>query len=170
MAKTRRNTVLALMHEKSHLNNSQFEEAKNSTLDVTQFKRETHLEGLAPYFRAELGKWLKDLLSDPKYLKPDGSKYNIYEDGLKIYTTINPEYQRLAEEAAGEHMTNIQKSYFNVWKTNDPWTFEADENQLKIRKQHYKISFEKQNDIRLSGISIMVNCYLCLLMKSEMLT
>jgi penicillin-binding protein 1A len=134
LAKTRRNTVLALMHEKSHLNNSQFEEAKNSTLDVTQFKRETHLEGLAPYFRAELGKWLKDLLSDPKYLKPDGSKYNIYEDGLKIYTTINPEYQRLAEEAAGEHMTNIQKSYFNVWKTNDPWTFEADENQLKIRK------------------------------------
>lgn len=78
-------------------------------LDVSLFKRETHLDGIAPHFRIELGKWLKDLFDQEEYLKPNGEKYNIYQDGLKIYTTINPVYQRLAEEAAREHMVNVQK-------------------------------------------------------------
>lgn len=52
---------------------------------------------------------MKDLFEQDEYLKPNGEKYNIYQDGLKIYTTINPVYQRLAEEAAREHMVNVQK-------------------------------------------------------------
>lgn len=135
LAKERRNTVLALMEQKNYITKQNLKSLLESELDVTSFKRETHLDGLAPYFRAELGKWLKTLLSDPKFQKSDGSQYNIYEDGLKIYTTIDPRYQKHAEEAAIEHMKNIQKSYFNIWAKNDPWTFEADENQLKIRKE-----------------------------------
>ena len=135
LAKERRNTVLALINQKGHITDTEFQKLIASDLDVSSFKRETHIDGLAPYFRAELGKWLKTLFSDPKFLKADGTSYNIYEDGLKIYTTIDPLYQKYAEEAAVEHMKNIQKSYFNVWSTNDPWKFEADENQLKIRTE-----------------------------------
>jgi membrane carboxypeptidase/penicillin-binding protein len=63
-------------------------------------------------------------------------KYNIYQDGLKIYTTINPVYQRLAEEAAKEHMVNVQKAYFNVWTNQDPWEKVEDDNDnmKRIRK------------------------------------
>ena len=133
LAKERRNTVLALMEQKDHISKTELNSLMNTGMDVSGFKRENHVDGLAPYFRAELSKWLKILFADPKYLKGDGSSYNPYEDGLKIYTTIDPVYQKHAEEAAVEHMQNIQKSYFNVWAKNDPWKFEADENQLKIR-------------------------------------
>lgn len=104
-------------------------------MDVTQFKRESHLEGMAMHFRAELGKWLRNLLDDERYRKADGSKYNFYEDGLKIYTTIDPVYQKYAEQAAHEHMMKVQKSYFNIWNKADPWTYESDDNMLKIRKE-----------------------------------
>ncbi|HRI00352.1 MAG TPA: transglycosylase domain-containing protein [Saprospiraceae bacterium] len=134
IAKDRRNTVMALMVDKNYLLKKDFDALKSKTMDVSQFKRETHLDGLAPYFRAELGKWLKDLLDSDQMKKSDGTKYNIYEDGLKIFTTIDPVYQQMAEEAAIEHMINVQKSYFNVWKNSDPWTHDADDNQKRIRK------------------------------------
>ena len=44
--------------------------------------------------------------------KEDGSNYNLYLDGLKIYTTINYEMQQYAEEAVKEHMPNLQKEFF----------------------------------------------------------
>ncbi|MFZ1515889.1 MAG: transglycosylase domain-containing protein [Saprospiraceae bacterium] len=136
LAKERRNTVLALAEQKGVISSKQLEAYKKLPLDVSLFKRETHLDGIAPHFRIELGKWLKDLFEQDEYLKPNGEKYNIYQDGLKIYTTINPVYQRLAEEAAREHMVNVQKAYFNVWTNQDPWEKVEDDNDnmKRIRK------------------------------------
>ncbi|MBK6545477.1 MAG: transglycosylase domain-containing protein [Saprospiraceae bacterium] len=134
IALDRRNTVLALMFDKNFINAQQLKAYSAKTIDITQFKRESHLEGMALYFRAELSKYLKNLLDDERYRKADGTKYNFYEDGLKIYTTIDPVYQKYAEDAAREHMLKVQKSYFNVWTKQDPWTYDSDENMLKIRK------------------------------------
>lgn len=134
LATERRNTVLALLNDADYINEATFKKLMALPLDVTQFKRESHLEGMAMHFRAELAKWVKNLLEDEKYRKADGSKYNFYEDGLKIYTTIDPVYQKYAEEAAHEHMMKVQKSYFNIWNKADPWTYDSDDNMLKIRK------------------------------------
>jgi penicillin-binding protein 1A len=131
----RRNTVLSLMKDHDFISKKEYTELSKKPIDITQFKRESHLEGIAMYFRAELGKWLKNLLDDERYRKADGSKYKFYEDGLKIYTTIDPIYQKYAEEAAREHMEKVQKAYFNVWTKQDPWMYDADENQKRIRKE-----------------------------------
>lgn len=135
IARDRRNTVLSLMVDEDYLSQKECNALSAKNVDVTLFKRESHLEGLAMYFRAELSKWLKNLLDDERYRKADGTKYNFYEDGLKIYTTIDPVYQKYAEDAAREHMQKVQKAYFNVWTKADPWVYDADENMRKIRKE-----------------------------------
>jgi len=104
-------------------------------VDMTEFNREAHDTGPAPYFRSELTKWLRDLFEEEGITKVDGSKYNIYTDGLKIYTTIDLNYQRHAEQAVREHMQWLQERYWTVWKRKDPWTYDADSIQRIIRKQ-----------------------------------
>ncbi len=83
------------------------------------FHSETQTEGEAPYFREYLRLWLRDWCD--QHRKPDGSKYNIYKDGLKVYTTIDSRLQRYAEEAQREHLAVMQKTFFNFWKGKDPW-------------------------------------------------
>lgn len=134
LAIERRNTVLALMQKEDYISKEEFRQLSSKDIDLSQFKRDSHLEGMAMYFRAELAKWLKNLFDDERYRKADGTKYNLYQDGLKVYTTIDPNYQAAAELAATEHMKKIQKTYFNVWGSRDPWTIEKDKNLLKIRK------------------------------------
>lgn len=135
LALGRRNTVLELMYEDGHINKERYKQLIEKSIDITLFKRDSHLEGMALYFRAELAKWLKTLFEDERYRKPDGSQYNPFLDGLKIYTTINPAYQEAAEKAARDHMKKIQKAYFNIWTKQDPWTYDAEEPILKIRKE-----------------------------------
>ncbi|MCC6816306.1 MAG: transglycosylase domain-containing protein [Saprospiraceae bacterium] len=137
-AEARRNVVLELVEDNGYITGDQLEKLKKLPVDITQFRRETHVDGLAPHFRAELGKWLKELFESEELLKPDGSVYNPYQDGLKIYTTIDPDYQRYAEQAAREHMISIQKSFFNVWTKADPWTSGEDEIQNKARAESLK--------------------------------
>ncbi|MBK6932667.1 MAG: hypothetical protein IPH12_18125 [Saprospirales bacterium] len=55
--------------------------------------------------------------------KTDGTQYNIYRDGLRIYTTIDPKYQRHAEAAMAQHMKKMQQRFFQVWRNRDPWTY-----------------------------------------------
>ncbi len=137
-AQSRRNIVLELVKDNGYITSDQCEKFKKIPLDITNFRRETHDDGMAPHFRSELGKWLKDLFEDENFRKSDGSQYNPYQDGLKIYTTLDPKYQAYAEEAAREHMTNIQKSFFRVWEKSDPWTAGEDEFQNKARAEALK--------------------------------
>jgi len=102
---------------------------------MSNFERESHDTGPAPYFRSELTKWLRNLFAKEKITKVDGSEYNIYTDGLKIYTTIDLNYQKHAEQAVRNHMEWLQDRYWDVWKRRDPWTYEADSLQLEIRKK-----------------------------------
>ena len=83
------------------------------TLD---FKLQTHKEGIATYFREYLREFMKGWVRDNK--KPDGSDYDIYRDGLKIYTTIDSRMQQYAEEAVYTHMANLQEEFFHEAKTN----------------------------------------------------
>lgn len=78
----------------------------------------------------------KNLLNEDQYRKPDGSKYNPYTDGLKIYTTIDTRIQKYAEQAMYEHMSQLQSRYFDRWKGKDFITYNADKTKSEGRKKY----------------------------------
>jgi len=133
-AQRRRNVVLGQMLRNKFITKEKFDELKVLELDGSKFSRRNNYSGIAPYFRAELTKWLNDLLKDDKYTKEDGSKYSIYRDGLKIYTSIDSRMQKHAESAMVTHMSKLQDRFFNRWEGKDPWTYDADDRQIKLRR------------------------------------
>ncbi len=107
--KDRRNVVYRQMLRNDMITQEQYDTLKNRPLTI-DFSREGHLEGIAPYFREYLRSFMKDWVkANPK---SDGSEYNIYTDGLKIYTTIDYRMQTYAEEAVKEHFSNLQRVFF----------------------------------------------------------
>ena len=90
---------------------------------------------MAPYFRTTLTSKLKEILSQPRYSKPDKTTYSIWEDGLKVYTTIDRKIQEHAEDVAFSHMAIIQKKYDKAWSDKDPWTYTEEKNTEKAEKQ-----------------------------------
>lgn len=141
----RRAVVLKQMVKNGYLTEEEYLNKRLKNINTENFKREKHYSGQAPHFRAELTKWLKNLLEDPAHRKPDGSKYNIYTDGLKIYTTIDTRIQAYAEEAMQAHMSKLQERYFSVWRGKDIMTFNADEKKKKSR-QSQLIQMMKDSD------------------------
>ncbi|HZH70708.1 MAG TPA: transglycosylase domain-containing protein, partial [Flavobacteriaceae bacterium] len=104
----RRNQVLKQMEKNRFLDTATKDSLQQLPLTIN-FSPEGHDEGLATYFReftrAEIQKWIDQ---NPK---ADGSKYNIYRDGLKIYTSIDSKMQENAEEAVKMHMPNLQREF-----------------------------------------------------------
>lgn len=148
-SQNRRNTVLNQMRKGDYIDQVAYDTLSIKSIDMGNFKRSTFSEGPAPYFRSELTKWLRNLFETEQIKKNDGTSYNIYTDGLKIYTTIDLNYQKHAEAAVWEHMKWNQARYFNTWKGKNPWTFEADEVQKEIRlgvlERNIKASERYQN-------------------------
>lgn len=135
----RRNVVLGQMLKAGYLTEEEYQRLCAEEL-VLDFHRIDHKEGIAPYFREMLRLWLtakepqrdnyaswqEQQYKDDKYFwdnnplygfcektrKPEGGKYSIYSDGLKIYTTIDSRMQRYAEEAVEEHMSSLQQTFF----------------------------------------------------------
>jgi len=125
MALQRRMVVLKQMQKTGVINEQQYNELRALPLGI-KFTRQTHVDGLAPYFRMELAKHLKDdILQRKECLKADGTPYDIYRDGLRIYTTIDPDMQRMAEEEMVKHMKKVQESFWRTWKNLDPWTYKT---------------------------------------------
>lgn len=113
--KNRRNVVLSQMAKAKMITDA--EKTRLQALPISlKFKLESHREGTATYFREFLRDYMKKWVAENK--KPDGSDYDIYKDGLKIYTTIDSRMQAHAEEAVSEHMKNLQQQFFIEMKTN----------------------------------------------------
>ena len=141
----RRSVVLKQMVRNGYLSEETYLNKRVQAINLDNFKREVHYDGIAPYFRAELTKWLKTTLEDEKYRKPDGSKYNPYVDGLRIYTTIDTRIQKYAEQAMFEHMSQLQAKYFERWKGKDFMSYKADKEKLEGRKKQL-IQMMKDSD------------------------
>jgi penicillin-binding protein 1A len=122
----RRNTVLYKWYENSKKGNSalsatiskeEYDSLKQIPL-YTDYQTVDHKEGLAPYFRESLRNEVRTLLNEKnpdgsfKYAKSDGKPYDIYEDGLKIYTTIDPRMQDYAEQAVAKHLGESLQNHF----------------------------------------------------------
>jgi penicillin-binding protein 1A len=135
--KQRRNNVLVRAEENGVINKRQLAELIAKPLDISKFKTRSHNDGLATYFRTTLADEVKQILKNAKVTKADGTPYDVYRDGLKIYTTIDPEQQRLAEESMREHMAVLQAKYFKVWRGRDPWNYrdsETTDAQIALRQ------------------------------------
>ncbi len=111
--KTRRNVVYAQMLRNKMISREEFDSLKVKDIEL-DFNRQGHLEGLAPYFREYLRKYMKEWIKD--HPKPDGSEYNLYTEGLKIYTTIDYRMQQYAEDAVKAHMSNLQRVFYKKEK------------------------------------------------------
>lgn len=139
----RRNVVLNQMRKADYITDEQYDSLKVMPLTL-DYQRADHKSGLAPYFREYLRqilmaeepsrsdyaswqeeKYQEDLWqweNNPLYgfcnknSKPDGTPYNIYVDGLKIYTTIDSRMQKYAEEAVREHIESLQTTFFKEKK------------------------------------------------------
>lgn len=120
----RRNIVLRRMEAHGFISKSELQELIKKPIEIKPIQ-DSHNEGLATYFRESLRLELDNILKN--YKKEDGTPYNLYTDGLKIYTTINIRMQELAEQAVEDHMKFIQKEFDNVWKKKAPW---PDENYI----------------------------------------
>ena len=118
--KTRRNKVLERCWQNGVLTEKQYKELIVKPLDVSKFKTTTHNDGIGTYFRSTLAAETKKLLKEKGVTKPDGTIYDVYRDGLKIYTTIDVEMQQTAEESMREHMAALQAKYFRIWRGRDP--------------------------------------------------
>ena len=116
----RRNVVLFQMLKNDYLNQNEFDSLKVLPLN-TDYNFTDHNTGIATYFRSYLNQWLKAWTKT--YLAENGIKYNIYDDGLKIYTTIDPKIQAFAETAVSKHMAILQQQFYEETKQRkrDPW-------------------------------------------------
>ena len=102
----RRNLVLNRMVQKDYLNSAEAEVLKRKPIELN-FKKLDESAGLGPYFRMVLGEDMKKWCKTHK--KSNGDNYDLYRDGLRIYTTINPRMQMYAEEAVAKQMNFMQK-------------------------------------------------------------
>jgi penicillin-binding protein 1A len=133
-AHSRRSVVMKQMVRNNKLDKVTYEQLNGEPIDISGFKREENYSGIAPYFRAELVKEVKQILEQKKCSKSDGTKYDLFTDGLVINTTIDYDMQRHAEAAMIKHMADLQKRFFMRWKGDDPWKYNADKNQRKNRQ------------------------------------
>lgn len=135
-SKERRNVVLYQMVKNEFLTKEKYDELKNSPIEI-DYQRLSQNTGLATYFRSfikpELEKWAEE------NAKPDGSTYNIYTDGLKIYTTIDSRIQEYAEASMARNMAYLQKKFDQHWSAKKPWsTDKSILNNAIQRTQVYK--------------------------------
>ncbi|AHM61041.1 membrane carboxypeptidase/penicillin-binding protein [Flammeovirgaceae bacterium 311] len=134
-AQLKRNTVVLKMAEHDYISKSTADSILQQPLAL-KYSVESHNQGVAPYFRSVI----KDFLT--KWAREHG--YDIYEDGLKIYTTIDSRLQKYAEEAVAGHMGKLQTKFEKEWAGRNPW---VDENNREIsgfieqeakRSEHYQ--------------------------------
>ncbi|MDO6674479.1 transglycosylase domain-containing protein [Tenacibaculum sp. 1_MG-2023] len=130
MVKQRRNVVLKQMNRSEFITLKQKDSLQKLGLGLN-INREGHSDGLATYFREHLRSILKEWVKENP--KPNGEEYNIYRDGLKIYTTIDSRMQKYAEEAVYEHMANLQ-TYFNKEQKRNKKAPFYDINKKEIEK------------------------------------
>lgn len=142
----RREVVLSQMKKADLLTQAEYDKLRQTKLGL-EATSQTHVDGLAPYFRMTLAEQVKEILKRPEYQKSDGTAYDIYRDGLRIYTTINPRMQELAEAAMLKHMSKQQKDFFKHWNKKDPWTYDrGTETEVPVERRQAHL----RKDIRRS--------------------
>ena len=157
---SRRNIVFQQMLRNEMLTQKEVDSLQQLPLQI-QFNPQSHREGLATYFRAYLRQFMLNWIQDNP--KPDGEKYNLYLDGLTIYTTLDSKMQTYAENAVKEHMSNLQDAFFEQntpkWNPTAPFLDLTEKeverlmNQAMMRSERWrkmKLAGKTEDDIKAS--------------------
>lgn len=135
-ALARRNLVLGQMEKYGYITAEVCDSVQGIPIDMSHYSIQDHQRGIAPYFREYLRQYLRDWCKD--HVKPDGTNYDLYKDGLKIYTTIDSRMQRYAEEAVCEHLgKDLQPAFYKHWKGHKKAPF-SDISDEEIEKIYYQ--------------------------------
>jgi penicillin-binding protein 1A len=111
-ALNRRNTVLNQMRKYDFITREGYDSLTKQPIELN-YQEDDHNEGLAPYFREVLRLELLEWCNE--------NGYNLYKDGLKIYTTINSKMQQYAEAAVQRHIKEMQGKFYAHWQGRTPW-------------------------------------------------
>ncbi len=131
----RRNTVLHQMYKYEYLDKPMLDSLVQIPLQLN-YQRESSNEGIATYFRAHIRQIVDKKLAE--YNQENDTHYNLYTDGLKIYTTIDSRMQKYGEEAVQEHLSRLQKDFDTHWKDGKPWGSDAVIEKEKRNSKRYK--------------------------------
>ncbi|MFM7661556.1 MAG: transglycosylase domain-containing protein [Bacteroidota bacterium] len=166
----RRNQVLMQWLKNSEKNNpalkhklsrAEYETLKTKPV-ILDYQRVDHKDGVAPYFREALRKELTELFEKKNpdgslmYKREDGLKYNIYADGLRIYTTLDLRMQKHAEYAVDRHLRNELQGLFNSnFKTlrNPPFSNSLSEDNIALIMQNARRSTDRYRQLKKEGAS-----------------
>jgi len=130
----RRNVVLRQMEKYGYLSSIEYDSLKNVPVDMSSYRIQDHTTGLATYFREYLRMVLTEWCNT--HTNEAGEPYNLYRDGLRVYTTINYRMQEYAEHAVLEYLgRELQPSFFAHWKgyPNAPFVFEPGVEKKEIQ-------------------------------------
>ncbi|WCT10139.1 transglycosylase domain-containing protein [Mucilaginibacter jinjuensis] len=147
----RRNTVLGQMQKYGYINKTIYDENTKKPLDLDLSYVENDSQGDS-YIRHAVEKWLD------KWLK--ANDYDLYQDGLKIYTTIDSRLQQYAEEAVNEKMKMLQKRFYSIWGKKAPW---RDSHGVEIKdfvlKAEQKLPIYDLLDKKYKGDTVQIQAY-----------
>ena len=150
----RRNVVMFQMTKFGDLSKQKYDSLKQLPLGL-KFNPEDHNDGLAPYFREYLREnYLRSWCE--KHINPETNKpYNVYKDGLKIYTTVDSRMQKYAEEAVAEHMTDLQTQFTKECKTkkNAPFAWNVNKAQIESIMMSSMKRSERYRSGKLAGLT-----------------
>ena len=117
-SRLRRNVVLGQMARYEYLEKALVDSLQELPIELN-YSPLPHNAGIAPYFReflrGELDNWCRTTS------KNESGPYDLYTDGLKVYTTIDSRLQQYAEEAVQEHMASLQQKFEQHWRNRDLW-------------------------------------------------
>ena len=147
----RRNVVFGQMEKNGFITEQEKDSLQKLPLKIN-FTPESHSDGLATYFREHLRSYLKEWAKE--HTKANGEEYNIYRDGLKVYTTIDSRMQQYAEEAVVEHMSNLQTYFDKEQKRNKTAPFyDIDKREIEGILRRAKLNSDRYKRLKAAGKS-----------------
>ena len=154
-AMQRRNVVLMQMNKNHRLDDAVYDSLASQPISMAHFKKQDHTTGMAKHFRemtrVKMTQWCKE------HFKSDGSNYDLYSDGLRIYVTIDTRYQKYAEQAIEEWLSEtLQPAFFKQWKGDKyaPFVFPPEDiakesQKLMVSAMHRS---ERYRELKKSGM------------------
>ena len=147
----RRNVVLNQMNRNGFISEVELDSLKQIPLTI-DYTPDSHREGLATYFRAYLQQFMRKWTKNNP--KPDGTKYDIFRNGLRIFTTLDSRLQEIGEKAVNAHMANLQEEFFlqNTPEANPTAPFlDLREGEIDTLLQNKARRSERWRKMRASG-------------------
>ena len=158
----RRNLVLKRMETNGFIDEATYDSVSQLPIDLSHFGVMDHKSGQATYFR----EFLRGMMHEwaKTHYKADGTPYNIYKDGLRIYTTIDSRMQQYAEEAVREHLAlDLQPAFYRHWKGDKKAPFvlptqqDVDDIMILSMKRSERYRLMKKAGLSMDSILVSFN-------------